>query len=539
MVMRRTTATAGRKGHRLFTGLAVAGVVVALVAGCSPVQHSDGAAQPAAEQPDATTNANAGAADLIPVTESGVEYDSDFVAVTAPAGVAPVGTALSVAQSGAEIPGEWAAFATSVAPAVEITLGEGEQPQEPITIDFKGVDRTDSTFVITESGGQVELLPRLPTATLTARTEHLSRFWPVTVDVTKYASYAVEYVANALQITAPAPACYQPDGLYPDAGARISRVEGDAAWPCVRRTGASSVEFSLQSNSAPAWIVSTKPKWDVQYPTTLELTNAIASAAWLNTAPNGADDALLLSESAVNFTADHVEDTLVRMEVDPVMSQVRTAALAVDIFLPDEAAESLTKGDCVKDLVQAGTLTDEASGAGMGAVVGCIGAGVGGVVGAILGILVDGASALWAQLEGLVRTVMRTDDITFEIAQIPADSAEGAPIPEAVAKSMVGTWTGPVDQPGARNYSVLLSLRQQGDTLVGSVEYPELECSGYLHLAHMVDDKLRIQETISKNGSCVEEVGLELYIRDGKLDYYFGPRTDQRSTGTALLARED
>ena len=293
----------------------------------------------------------------------------------------------------------------------------------------------------------------------------------------------------------------------------------------------------MQSNSAPAWIVSTKPAWDVQYPTTLGLASAIASATWLNTAPNRAHNALLLSESAVNFTAERAEDTLIRMEVDPVMSQVRTAALAVDIFLPDEAAETLNKGDCVKDLVQAGTLTDEASGAGMGAVVGCIGAGVGGVVGAVLGIVVDGASALWTQLEGLVRTAMRTDDITFEIDQIPVDSAPGTSIPEAVAKSMAGTWTGPVDQPGSRDYSVILSLRQQGDTLVGSVEYPELECSGYLHRAHIVDDKLLIQETISKNGSCVEEVGLELYIRDGKLDYYFGPRTDQRNTGTALLAR--
>ncbi len=509
--------------------------MVALVAGCSPVQRIDGSPRPAAERPDATNNAEATA--LTPVTENGVEYNSDFVAVTAPAGVAPVGTALSIAPTEAPIPGEWAAFATPAAPAVEITLGAGEQPRKSITINFKGVERTDATFVITETGGQVALLPRLPTGTLTTETEHLSRFWPVTVDVTRYASYAVEYVANALQITAPAPACYQSDGLYPDVGARISRVAGDAAWPCISRTERSSVEFSLQSNSAPAWIVSTKPAWDVQYPTTLGLASAIASATWLNTAPNRAHNALLLSESAVNFTAERAEDTLIRMEVDPVMSQVRTAALAVDIFLPDEAAETLNKGDCVKDLVQAGTLTDEASGAGMGAVVGCIGAGVGGVVGAVLGIVVDGASALWTQLEGLVRTAMRTDDITFEIDQIPVDSAPGTSIPEAVAKSMAGTWTGPVDQPGSRDYSVILSLRQQGDTLVGSVEYPELECSGYLHRAHIVDDKLLIQETISKNGSCVEEVGLELYIRDGKLDYYFGPRTDQRNTGTALLAR--
>ena len=213
----------------------------------SPGVHRYSASMDRPDRPpnDRTPPNNAEATALTPVTENGVEYNSDFVAVTAPAGVAPVGTALSIAPTEAPIPGEWAAFATPAAPAVEITLGAGEQPRKSITINFKGVERTDATFVITETGGQVALLPRLPTGTLTTETEHLSRFWPVTVDVTRYASYAVEYVANALQITAPAPACYQSDGLYPDVGARISRVAGDAAWPCISRTERSSVEFSF------------------------------------------------------------------------------------------------------------------------------------------------------------------------------------------------------------------------------------------------------------------------------------------------------
>ena len=53
--------------------------MVALVAGCSPVQRIDGSPRPAAERPDATNNAEATA--LTPVTENGVEYNSDFVAV--------------------------------------------------------------------------------------------------------------------------------------------------------------------------------------------------------------------------------------------------------------------------------------------------------------------------------------------------------------------------------------------------------------------------------------------------------------------------
>ena len=82
-----------------------------------------------------------------------------------------------------------------------------------------------------------------------------------------------------------------------------------------------------------------------------------------------------------------------------------------------------------------------------------------------------------------------------------------------------------------------MSLRHDGRTVVGSVEYPELRCNGYLHAAKLMSGTLHIAETITKNGSCVEEVPLELTLQGDKLHYHFdGGR--RHGEGTGLLTRQ-
>lgn len=506
--------------RRWICALAALAVTILVVAGCTV----DG--QPTASRSEGGPTAS--------VTDSGLPYSSDDVAITAAAGVAPSGTTVSVDRTSAAVPGEWARFAAPAAPGVTIVLGTGQQPASPITIDFKQIQRTANTFVITESAGKVELLPYGEGSTLSAQTDHLSSFWPVIFDVERYRQYATEYVANALGITTPAPGCFQRDGLYPDAGGRISSIAGDVAWPCLSRRG-STVELSLQTNSGPTWQVSTQPRWQAQYPTTLSVASAIADSVWRQTSNSSA---LLLPDSTLNLTTAKLTDTRVRMTVDPVMSQVRTAALAVDIFIPDEIASRINSAECIQGLISAGTLEEEASGSGMAAVARCIGAAAGGVVASIIGIVADGGAALWTQLEGAIRTVLSADDVSFEVAEIPGDAiGDGSPIPVDQVRGMLGTWKGPINQTGSRKYSVLLSLRQDGRTVVGSVEYPELRCNGYLHAAKLMSGTLHIVETITKNGSCVEEVPLELTLQGDKLHYHFdGGR--RHGEGTGLLTRQ-
>ena len=207
-------------------------------------------------------------------------------------------------------------------------------------------------------------------------------------------------------------------------------------------------------------------------------------------------------------------------------------------FIPDEIASRLDSAKCIQGLISAGTLDEEASGSGMAAAARCIGAVAGGVVASIIGIVTDGGAALWTQLEGAIRTVLSADDVSFEVAEIPADAiGDGSPIPVDQVRGMLGTWKGPINQTGSRKYSVLLSLRHDGRTVVGSVAYPELRCNGYLHAAKLMSGTLHIAETITKNGSCVEEVPLELTLQGDKLHYHFdGGR--RHGEGTGLLTRQ-
>lgn len=472
------------------------------------------------------------------VDESGLDYSSDWVSISAPRGVAPPGTKLEVRPTNSPLPGEWGDFASPAGSAVEITLGGGIQPEFPLTIDFINVAREETTFVLAEHDGEVEILPRGDVPTLVTQTSHLSTFWPITFDISRFTDKAVEAVAQSLKVSSPSPDCFRQDGLHTEAGVYISTWGDDAAWPCVTRNG-SNATLSLHSNSGVAWLVSTSPKWKTALPNTLDVPTAVAASAWQRTGLQYAqDNALLLPGSTANLTTSTFEDTRVTMEVNAAVSQLRAVTLALNILLPDKVAESMTRASCAADLLT-GASTGTTSGTLTASIASCLGSVLQGVAGEIVGILSDGAGALWAQIDGLIRTASMNDEVVFDFAGIPTDVDPGAPIDLASVESMLGNWSGPVDQKNSRPYSVDMTLRHDGRSVVGTVEYPELQCSGYLHGARIEDGVLKIHETINRNGSCVVEVDLELTLRGNRLDYYFGPRTNTISEGTASLTRVD
>ncbi|MFN3340524.1 MAG: hypothetical protein ACK40Z_12565 [Dietzia sp.] len=472
------------------------------------------------------------------VSESGLDYSSDVVTVSAPQGVAPPGTELKVRPTNSPLPGEWGDFASPVGSAVEITLGGDLQPERPLTIDFVTVPREETTFVLTEHDGEVEILPRGDVPTLVTQTSHLSTFWPITFDIGTFTDKAVDAVAQSLKVSSPKPGCYRPDGLHTEADIYISTWGDDAAWPCVTRNG-SNATLSLHSNSGVAWLVSTSPQWTTALPDTLDLPTVVTASAWQRTGLQYAqNNALLLPGSTTNLTTSDFEDTRVTMEVDPAVSQLRAVTLALSIFLPDKLAESMTRASCAADLLT-GASTGTASGTVTASIASCLGSVVQGAAGEIVGILADGAGALWAQIDGLIRTATMNDDVVLDVAGVPTDVDPGDPIDLASVESMVGTWSGPVVQNDSGPYSVTMTLGHDGRSLFGTVEYPELQCSGYLHGARMEDGVVKIHETINRNGSCVVEVDLELALRGDRLAYYFGPRTNTVSEGTASLTRVD
>lgn len=80
-------------------------------------------------------------------------------------------------------------------------------------------------------------------------------------------------------------------------------------------------------------------------------------------------------------------------------------------------------------------------------------------------------------------------------------------------------------------------VHQQQVRITPGVEYPELRCNGYLHGAKLISGTLCITETITKNGSCVDEVPLELTLQDDNLRYHFDDGR-RHGEGTGVLTRQ-
>ena len=88
---------------------------------------------------------------------------------------------------------------------------------------------------------------------------------------------------------------------------------------------------------------------------------------------------------------------------------------------------------------------------------------------------------------------------------------------------LVGTWTGPINQPGSRDYSLILKLDVVDGLLSGTVEYPELGCSGTAKES-AVRSRVRMSETITSDpeATCIATGDFVLtLIRNGKLRWQY------------------
>jgi dipeptidyl aminopeptidase/acylaminoacyl peptidase len=67
-----------------------------------------------------------------------------------------------------------------------------------------------------------------------------------------------------------------------------------------------------------------------------------------------------------------------------------------------------------------------------------------------------------------------------------------------------GTWSGDVRQFMAPHYSVLFTLRGgAAGTVVGTIDYPEVDCGGSLTLENVAADYVRLRESIT-HGRCTD-----------------------------------
>ncbi|WP_435084737.1 hypothetical protein [Gordonia hongkongensis] len=402
--------------------------------------------------------------DEVIVTERGFATSVEGVAVTGRAGVAPVGTQVDVSAAPGTLPAGWEQFATLAGTGVRVSLGNGKQPQAPIELSFESVAAGEDVFVLSRSSdGATELLDRPTSGPLVVTTDHLSEFWPIVLKVNDFIDSMFSSASAAIELSTPQPECFVRDGNYVELSARVSPVAGDAMWPCLERAGNAGVALKIDSNSATAWTVQTSSStWVASHPTAFTAANVVAQAAWSSLVVDDREQtALLLPGESAGFTSPELTPTTVTMTVDAPMSQVRTLALALDILLPEEVMEVVGRAECIPDLVRSGVIDEEPNAAAIGAMIRCLGDVAGGAAGAFLGLVAAAPGALFAQFEGLLRTIIGTNELTFSVT--PAGSTY---VSTYGGVSVVDPTTGEATEMSSVNVS-LTDIAFVGDQLYG------------------------------------------------------------------------
>ncbi|QGP90648.1 hypothetical protein GKZ92_23360 (plasmid) [Gordonia sp. 135] len=396
------------------------------------------------------------------VTERGFETSVEGVTVAGRAGVAPVGTLVDVSAAAGTLPAGWEEFATLAGTGVRVSLGKDRQPQAPIELSFENVEAGEDVFVLSRSSdGATELLDRPTSGSLVATTDHLSEFWPIVLKVNDFIDSMFSSASAAIELSTPEPECFVRDGNYVELSARVSPVAGDAVWPCLERAGNAGVALKIASNSATAWTVqASSTTWAASQATAFSAANLLAQAIWSSLEDDGDQTVLLLPGESARFSTPELAPTTVTMTVDAAMSQVRTIALALDILLPQEIVEVVGRAECIPDLIRSGVVDEEPNAAAIGAIIRCFGDVAGGAAGAFLG-LVAAPGALFAQFEGLLRTIIGTDELTFSVT--PAGSTY---VSTYGGVSVVDPTTGEATEMSSVNVS-LTDIAFVGDQLYG------------------------------------------------------------------------
>lgn len=161
-------------------------------------------------------------------------------------------------------------FVSSAGGGVSVKLPRDAQPAHPLTVsfDFTGgtPPRSGDGFVpaivtMGEGTDEPEILASQwdpAGSTLTAKAEHLSGFFPVSIDLGAMVQGFSNAVNGFLGLQSAKPGCVGSTLKVDEVTYRLNPETVPAAWPCLSRSG-SAISVDLKSNSPNAWIVQSEP----------------------------------------------------------------------------------------------------------------------------------------------------------------------------------------------------------------------------------------------------------------------------------------
>lgn len=256
-------------------------------------------------------------------------------------------------------------FLSSVGDAVSVRLPHDAQPAQPLTVtfDFTGATppRSGDGFVpaviaIGEGTGEPEILASQwdsASSTLTAKTEHLSGFFPASIDLGGIAQGFGNAVNGFLGLQSAKPACVGSELKVDEVTYRLSPETVPAGWPCLSRNG-SAISIDLKSNSPNAWIVrSEPPTTDMGVEVEPDVGYAINQTAYHTVFADVIGNGTLLLPGAtthLHFAPDSPPRTVV-LHLDPGASLLSGLLVGMQALFPKAALLDIPgMVDCLKPL---------------------------------------------------------------------------------------------------------------------------------------------------------------------------------------------
>lgn len=307
------------------------------------------------------------------VDERGFEANLGGIVVTGPPGVANPGTKVSVKRSDARSPDPDAEIVT----AVDVVMGDGQQPQEPIEITFaldqRPSDAVDYALLRSDTGQENYLGMDYVVEgdQLVVTTDHLSTFSLVRFNPLDWLSDLTTQLELALGLQYPKPDCVDENfGHSPDLGDYYFTASGSGLgtiYLCAGRSPESDLSMQFYSNGPVAWVVTADPAPPSTMPIVqLRLGDLLATSGYRIT-HGYPDDRVILTPGARVALRSTEEQTPVRYagQVDPLWGAVALgveAALGVASMGTSEAFEKLSDvadlqdaTSCMTGLISVGT----------------------------------------------------------------------------------------------------------------------------------------------------------------------------------------
>lgn len=374
----------------------------------------------------------------VSLTDSGGTIEIEGARITAAEGTAPEGTRLTAAFKEAGLPQGLDESFRAVSKPLSIKLGDGLQPEKPITVTFpvdpgsiEGFDKSSPSFgVLIISEGQEK--PELAAATwneneksITASVPHLTEVQAFFFDVNKWISGIRDTVIQGAGLEYPKPECA--DKSVKIGYETFTANSAAHAWTCVRESNGSLVVATHSNSPLPFMVTSTPSRPGRALPDVSRsgiLTAAVANQLISLTGSGGSP--VMFPGGSVEFTFDKPSAGVsLELKMLPNVALLGVLTQTLDALFDDFGQklhlDKLSKLECAKNILDTSSQSDispESVSSAVKAIISCISqlAELNPVGKAIIVLVSAAPAAFGAMFIGLFETLAGNTKSTIDIS---------------------------------------------------------------------------------------------------------------------------